>query len=89
MVGLGSVDNTSDANKPISTATQTALDLKAPINAPTFTGIPKTTTAAFRTNTTQIASTAYVDNIFSWDGSKLKIQVADGVWKQVFPPVYA
>jgi len=28
MVGLGSVDNTTDAAKPISTATQTALDLK-------------------------------------------------------------
>ncbi len=28
MVGLGNVDNTSDANKPVSTATQTALDLK-------------------------------------------------------------
>ena len=29
MVGLGNVDNTSDASKPISTATQTALDAKA------------------------------------------------------------
>jgi len=28
-VGLGNVDNTSDLDKPISTATQTALDLKA------------------------------------------------------------
>lgn len=28
-VGLGSVDNTSDVNKPISTAVQTALDTKA------------------------------------------------------------
>ena len=28
-VGLGNVDNTSDANKPVSTATQTALDTKA------------------------------------------------------------
>jgi hypothetical protein len=28
-VGLGSVDNTSDANKPVSTATQTALNAKA------------------------------------------------------------
>jgi hypothetical protein len=28
-LGLGNVDNTSDANKPISTATQTALDGKA------------------------------------------------------------
>ena len=54
MVDLGNVDNTSDLNKPVSTATQTALDLKltktdtaslsnridakAPINSPTFTG---------------------------------------------------
>lgn len=30
-VGLGNVDNTSDANKPISTATQTALDGKADV----------------------------------------------------------
>jgi len=37
-VGLGSVDNTTDANKPVSTATQTALDLKAPIASPVFTG---------------------------------------------------
>ena len=37
-VGLGNVDNTSDANKPISTATQTALDLKANLASPTFTG---------------------------------------------------
>jgi len=28
-IGLGNVDNTSDANKPISNATQNALDLKA------------------------------------------------------------
>jgi hypothetical protein len=38
MVGLGNVDNTSDLNKPISTATQTTLDLKAPIANPSFTG---------------------------------------------------
>lgn len=31
-VGLGSVDNTSDANKPVSTAQQAALDLKANIS---------------------------------------------------------
>ena len=37
-VGLSNVNNTSDANKPISTATQSALDLKAPIESPTFTG---------------------------------------------------
>lgn len=32
MVGLPNVDNTSDVNKPISTATQTALDGKAPLS---------------------------------------------------------
>jgi uncharacterized protein (TIGR02145 family) len=32
MVGLGNVDNTSDANKPISTATQTALNSKVNIS---------------------------------------------------------
>ena len=32
-IGLGNVDNTSDANKPIATATQTALDLKADLTA--------------------------------------------------------
>ena len=47
-VGLANVDNTTDAGKPVSAATQTALDLKlasataattyAPIASPTFTG---------------------------------------------------
>jgi len=37
-VGLANVDNTSDASKPVSSAAQTALDLKAPIADPTFTG---------------------------------------------------
>ena len=37
-VGLANVDNTSDANKPVSTATQTALNLKANLDSPTFTG---------------------------------------------------
>jgi hypothetical protein len=37
-VGLANVDNTTDANKPVSTATQTALDLKANLSGPTFTG---------------------------------------------------
>lgn len=32
-VGLGNVDNTSDLDKPISTATQAALDLKAPTSS--------------------------------------------------------
>lgn len=35
---VSNVDNTSDANKPVSTAQQTALDLKANLASPTFTG---------------------------------------------------
>jgi hypothetical protein len=39
MVGLGNVDNTSDANKPVSSATLTALNAKAALTAnQTFTG---------------------------------------------------
>ena len=38
MVGLGNVDNTSDTDKPVSTAQQAALDLKANLASPTFTG---------------------------------------------------
>lgn len=37
-VGLGNVDNTSDANKPVSTAQQAALDLKADVGAGTSVG---------------------------------------------------
>ena len=47
-VGLGNVDNTSDANKPISTATQNALDTKADTSevagTQTATGNPITLT---------------------------------------------
>jgi len=59
-VGLGNVDNTTDAAKPISTATQTALDLKAPLASPALTGTPTAPTATGGTNTTQIATTAFV-----------------------------
>ena len=40
-IGLSNVDNTSDANKPVSTATQTALDGKVDENA-AITGATKT-----------------------------------------------
>ena len=60
MVGLANVDNTTDALKPVSTATQTALDLKANLASPTLTGTPAAPTATTGTNTTQIATTAFV-----------------------------
>lgn len=59
-VGLTNADNTSDANKPVSTATQTALNLKANLASPALTGTPTVPTAAPGTDTTQAASTAFV-----------------------------
>ena len=61
-VGLGNVDNTSDANKPVSTATQTALNLKANLASPTFTGTPAAPTPSFNDNTTKIGTTAFFFN---------------------------
>lgn len=69
-VGLGNVDNTSDLGKPISTATQTALDLKANLASPTFTGAPKAPTPATADDSTTLATTAFIKNqnyvVTSW-----------------------
>ena len=60
-LSLENLDNTSDANKPVSTAGQAALDLKSNIAGPTFTGTPAAPTASAGTNTTQLATTAFVN----------------------------
>ncbi len=59
-IGLGNVDNTSDANKPISTAQQAALDLKANLASPALSGTPTAPTAAAGTISTQLATTEFV-----------------------------
>jgi hypothetical protein len=64
-VGLGAVDNTSDANKPVSAATQTALNLKANLASPAFSGNPTAPTPAFPDNDTSIATTAFVSANFA------------------------
>lgn len=61
-IGLGNVDNTSDANKPVSIATQNALNLKANIASPILTGTPEAPTATAGTKTTQLATTEFVAN---------------------------
>ena len=61
-VGLGSVDNTADADKPVSTAQQTALDAKADLASPSLTGTPTAPTAAQSNDSTQIATTAFVQS---------------------------
>jgi len=57
-------------------AIQTAVATKANLNSPVFTGIPRAPTAAFGTNTTQLATTAFVQQngvpiggIIMWSGT--------------------
>ena len=51
------ISSTVDLNNFV---TQAQLDLKSPISSPTFTGIPSAPTATAATNTTQLATTAFV-----------------------------
>ena len=64
-VGLGGVDNTSDLNKPVSTLTQTALNLKADdagvvhiAGAETIVGVKTFTNSILLTNGTQTFTTS-------------------------------
>lgn len=52
---------TANSENPVTSGgVKSALDLKAPLASPTFTGTPKAPTAAAGTNTTQLATTAFV-----------------------------
>lgn len=67
-VGLGNADNTADTAKPVSTAQQTALNLKANLASPTFTGSVAGITAAMvglgnLTNLTQVDTSSNQSNI--------------------------
>jgi len=65
------------------TAIASAISSKADLNGPTFTGTPTAPTASFGTNTTQLASTAFVQSalapllpaglILLWSGSQASI----------------
>ena len=84
MVDLSNVDNTSDANKPVSTSTQNALDLKADItdldvlatkDSPTFTGtviLPATTSIG---NTTALE----IAKLHDVTATAAELNILDGV----------
>lgn len=65
-LALSNVNNTTDLLKPISTATQTALNLKANLASPTFTGTPSLPTGTIGVtqiagnSSTLLATTAFV-----------------------------
>ena len=75
-VGLGNVDNTADADKPVSTQQQAALDLKAPLTSPAFTGTPTAPTGAAGDSSTQIATTAFVGSAAAGAANAAKPKVA-------------
>lgn len=60
MAASGTTKKVLPNNLPVSTAAQTALDLKANLASPTLTGTPAAPTASPGTNTTQLATTAFV-----------------------------
>jgi len=53
--------------------TQTAINEKAPINSPVFTGTPKAPTAITGTNTQQLATTSFVQNLLkdTWTNASI------------------
>ena len=61
MVGLANVDNTTDAGKPVSTATQTALDAKLELAGGTMTGA--LTLSGAPTSDLHAATKLYVDGL--------------------------
>lgn len=87
-VGLGSVDNTSDASKPVSTAQQTALNLKADDSAAvhntgtetvagvkTFSSSPIVPTP---TTSFQAATKGYADSVAAGGGIPVSLIDAKG-----------
>jgi hypothetical protein len=74
-VGLGNVENTTDAGKPVSTAQQTALDLKANLSGPTFTGtvVLPSTTSIGDASATEIG---YLDGVTSSIQTQLNAKAA-------------
>ena len=84
-LGLGHVDNTSDADKPVSTATQAALNLKANLVSPSFSGNPLAPTQAYTLgaadSSVKIANTDYVNNRIA----ELTKLIRGSTWLQMFP----
>ena len=65
VVTVDSALSTTSTNAIQNKVVKNALDLKAPLASPEFTGTPKAPTATKGTNTTQLATTAFVQTEIS------------------------
>lgn len=73
-------DSSVVATKADASAVNSALDLKAPLASPTLTGTPTAPTAAVNTNTTQVATTAFVVAQIADDAPTKTGTGATGTW---------
>lgn len=64
----------------VTSAIQTQLDAKAPLASPALTGTPTAPTAAVGTNTTQVATTAFVSAEIANDAPTKTGTGASGTW---------
>ncbi len=82
--GLSNVDNVADADKPISTATTTALGNKADVASPTFTGTPETPILKLTPTATAPAGTK---GALYFDSNNNVLMQHDGTeWTLIFTP---
>lgn len=84
-LGLGNVDNTSDANKPVSTAQQTALNGKASISSGTWTpvvgsiaaGPSPGASAAYSGTYTKLDNLVFVDFVLNFNDAANPVELND------------
>lgn len=75
MVGLGNVNNTSDANKPVSIATQAALNIKLDKEVPLFVFIGESNSEGRALNSSATASELAVrPNLQIWNVTNSKFE---------------
>lgn len=79
-IALVTSDTISTINQNITTVSQSVAD-RAPIDSPTFTGVPKAPTASAGTNTTQIATTAFVTTAISSREPSISIGTTSQYWR--------
>jgi hypothetical protein len=88
MVGLGNADNTSDADKPISTAVQAALDLKpdatlSNVEVQNFMVVTGTDPDPNSIVTPRFIGETYIDTSNNTESAWIAVGTANNKWKKI------